>query len=122
MKILSKKGAFYSYLLVLILLSILPINGSSSSLNNNYIVHIRLDHFAHFGVLLPYFFLLRSEKKIINSLFALIFALIFASFLEIIQYFLTYRNFNINDLVANWIGVLFGFIVYISFYYFYRTR
>ncbi|RLD50386.1 MAG: hypothetical protein DRJ05_19680, partial [Bacteroidetes bacterium] len=39
-------------------------------------------------------------------------SLIFAFSLEGIQYFLPYRAFNINDMVANGIGVILGLIIY----------
>jgi VanZ family protein len=113
MKILSREKVFYVYLLVLVLLSILPINGTNSSLNNTYILDIRLDYFAHFIVLLPYFFLLNNRfKKFRNTLFVLSIAMIFASFTEAIQYLIPYRTFNINDLAANWIGILLSFMLF----------
>jgi glycopeptide antibiotics resistance protein len=38
--------------------------------------------------------------------------LIFSSAAEVIQYFLQYRAYNINDLLANSIGVLLGFTIF----------
>ena len=110
MKILNKKKVFYFYLFLVMLLAVLPINSTGSSLNNNYVLSIRLDYFAHFIVLLPYFFLLNIEfKKVRNTLFILLIAILFASLVEAIQYPLSYRTFNINDLAANWIGILLSF-------------
>ena len=106
MKILNSKKVFYLYLIALILLSILPINGANSSLNNNYVLSIRLDYLAHFIVLLPYFLLINKEVKTSQGvLLQILLALLFASFLETVQYILPYRTFNINDLIANWIGI-----------------
>ncbi len=113
MKIFGRKNLFYPYLLALLLLAILPINGPGSTLNNNYVFSIRLDYLAHFVVLLPYFFLLK--KPIVRDLKTLAFlglAFLFASFTELIQYVIPYRAFNINDLVANWIGILLSFAFY----------
>ena len=107
MKTFDRKKLFYTYLLVLVLLAVLPINGTDSSLNNNYIFKIRLDHFAHFTVLLPYFFLLNKRVAFdVITLVLLIWALLFASFTELIQYVIPYRAFNINDLISNWTGIL----------------
>ncbi len=117
MKIFNRKNIFCSYLIALILLSVLPLNSSESALNNNYFVHIRWDYLAHFAVLLPYFFLLNKAVAFdVRTLTLLLLAFLFASFTESVQYVIPYRAFNINDLVANWIGVLlsFGLFYFIS--------
>ncbi len=42
----------------------------------------------------------------------IILSLLFAFSLEGVQYFLSYRAFNINDLAANGVGVILGLITY----------
>ncbi len=116
MKIFNRKNIFYFYLLGLFLLSILPINGTGSSLNNNYLLTIRLDYFAHFAVLIPYFFVLNKEFKGFWKLVkSLMIALVVASLLEIVQFFLSYRTYNVNDLVSNWFGISLSCLLYYVF-------
>ena len=114
MKILNRKYLFYTYLFVLVLLAILPINSTNSSLNNNYIFSIRLDYFAHSMVVIPYFLLLficLGEWK--REISVLSVAFLFVSFLEVIQYFLPYRAYNINDMLANWLGILLSYMLFL---------
>jgi glycopeptide antibiotics resistance protein len=44
----------------------------------------------------------------------LLFGILFAVFVEGIQYILPYRAFNVNDLVANIIGVVIGGIIILT--------
>jgi len=110
---------FIVYTIGIILLCTLPINSSESGLNNNYLVSIRFDYLAHFVLFIPWMFLLKktsnfSFKKNINSTAGLILvALLFALSTELIQYYLPFRAFNINDLVANGIGIIIGSLFYI---------
>ena len=105
------------YCVAIFLLTLLPINGESSSLNNTYIVNIRLDYFLHTLVFLPFLLLATfsfsgnsQRKRTINKILSLIIlGLIFAIITEGIQFYLPYRTFNINDLIANTLGVILGF-------------
>ena len=97
---------FFVYLIFLILLAVAPINGNSHSLNDIFILKLRSDYFAHALQFVPWmFFGIRLKKKI---LYWLLLGLLIASVTEGIQFFLTYRSFNINDLMANLIGVMVG--------------
>jgi len=96
---------------LLILLAVAPLNGSSHSFNDIFILKLRSDYFVHALQFVPWmFFGMKMHKPVFIWLFA---GLIFAAFTEGIQYFLTYRSFNINDLTANVIGVLLGTITLI---------
>jgi len=39
-----------------------------------------------------------------------VYGLLMASVAEGVQYFLTYRSYNINDMIANWMGVVVGMV------------
>ncbi len=60
-----------------------------------------------------------SQKPTANSqqLSWLLLGLLFASASEGLQYFLPYRAFNINDLLANLLGVMAGFAVLILYHF-----
>ncbi len=107
----KKKVFFVNYLIVLFVLAIAPINGNGGSLNDIFILELRSDYLVHALQFLPWmFFGKQMQKGFLIWLFA---GLIFACFTEGIQYFLTYRSFNINDLTANLIGVLLGMFIFL---------
>ena len=47
------KSILFTYIAVLILLAVLPINGTNSILNNNYLLNIRWDYLLHALVYIP---------------------------------------------------------------------
>ena len=98
------------YILVLLLLNVLPINGNDSVLNNNYLLHLRWDYLGHFvayGLLGVLGFLFAKAKQI-NAWFTVFLLLSFAIGEEFLQKLISWRSFNINDLVANTLGVGLG--------------
>ncbi|MFT4805488.1 MAG: VanZ family protein [Psychroserpens sp.] len=107
------------YTVGILLLVILPINGKDQvfgHLNNTYIINIRLDYISHFLLFIPWvaivYLTFGKEVAFFNfDTYTLISLLTFAIFAESIQYFLPYRTFNINDLLANVFGVLLGIIL-----------
>jgi VanZ family protein len=106
-----KKLVFCFYVLSLILLAVLPINSQNSyTLNNSFVIHIRLDHFLHGITFFPWVLLAKWSYPARNTI--LVFAgLIAAVLLECVQFFLSYRTFNINDMIYNVTGVLIGSII-----------
>jgi VanZ family protein len=108
---------FYLYIFFLILLSVLPINSAGSSINHIFVVSIRLDYFLHCLVYVPLATFTWFEKEInsfrtpIKAFGWIIILLLFAVVTEWIQYFLPYRAFNINDMIANTLGVMIGFVL-----------
>ena len=113
------KLLFLSYPVILVLLSVLPVNSSESAINNNYLLTIRLDYLLHFAVFIPWVVLLRmySGASFRNgagkTVVLVLVGIAFAAANEAVQYFLPYRAFNINDLAANSVGVLLGAVVFI---------
>jgi VanZ family protein len=108
---------FYLYALLIVIISVLPINGPGTAINHIFIVSIRLDYLLHCLVYIPLVLFLWIEKG--SDLFLtsgkifiwIILLLVFAAITEVIQYFLTYRAFNINDMLANILGIIIGFAI-----------
>lgn len=96
---------FRIYLICVLLLAMLPIN-SAGELNNITILKFRGDYFLHSLMLVPWMIFLLWIKS--RWWLWLLSGLLFAVFIEGIQYFLPYRAYNINDLVANIVGVGIG--------------
>ena len=110
---MNPKHITYIYLAILLLGTLLPINGSDSALNNNYTLSIRWDYLLHALVYLPLPALtLATVRGVLkNGWMILLIGLVIAAGLEALQMFVPYRAFNINDLVANGVGVTLGWII-----------
>jgi VanZ family protein len=102
------------YTVVIFLLAVIPINGANSILNNQYLLDIRLDYIVHFAIFIPWMMLIWLFKGLsFTSTPLKVFGWILAGIAlgvssEFIQYFLPYRAYNINDLLANVMGVVLG--------------
>lgn len=101
------------YFVLLAILMWAPLNGLDVALNK-YVLGLRLDHLLHGAVYLlcPLFlmdFLNRRKGQI------LLLAIVIGIFTEFVQYLLPYRGFDVNDLVANMIGCLLGWLAIIPF-------
>ena len=99
------------YLAALLLLMWLPLGGIPLE---NFVLGIRLDHLIHASVYLPcaFFFCdlrLGGKRRCNGRLLAA--CLLLAAITETVQYLLPYRGFDINDLVANFLGVTLGWVV-----------
>jgi glycopeptide antibiotics resistance protein len=99
---------FKIYFICIIILSIAPIN-TGASLNNITVLSLRGDYFFHILLFLPWMFLAWQLNR--NILLWILFGIITATATELVQWLLPYRSFNINDLLANVIGVLAGGII-----------
>jgi len=94
------------------MLATLPIN-SAGELNDITILHFRGDYFLHVLMFVPWLLFFPAIK--INLWLWFLCGILFASFSEAIQYLLPYRAFNVNDLLANIIGIFIGSVVVIAF-------
>jgi VanZ family protein len=105
---------FRGYIFFIFLLVVLPINSQQNiALNNNYIVHIRLDHLLHSILFIPWFWIsyrIRNHPVLLSIALGLAIAVL----AEGIQYFLPYRAFNINDMISNIIGIALSLPLYAS--------
>jgi VanZ family protein len=104
----------WSYMLFLFLGAVLPINGGRI-LSDNYTFHIRWDYLLHFLIYLPLpvLMLLAYRKYSRVWIYVLLFigTLGITILFEYLQTWLPYRSFNINDMIANGLGVMIGFAV-----------
>lgn len=107
---ITKKNIFIFYVCVLLLLIILPVNNGSSKLNHTYVLNLRGDYWVHIFVFFPWMLFkpLRSVKLKDWQWFLI--GIFFAFLMECLQYPLPYRAFNLNDALANAIGVVVGII------------
>jgi VanZ family protein len=109
---------FFSYLFALLIIAILPLNSTSeSTLVDVFVVNIRLDYLLHAILFLPWVFLYLINFRVaaLFDKFIMVGAgLLMAFATEGVQYFLTYRSYNINDLLANWLGVLSGSFILLT--------
>lgn len=101
------------YFVALAILMWTPLNGLGVPLDN-YILGLRADHLLHASVyLLCPLFLMDFFKKNFNfqfSIFTWLSAVAVGMLTESVQYLLPYRGFDINDLVANTLGVTLGWV------------
>ena len=96
------------YLGVVLVLIALPIR-TASQLNHITIIHLRGDYFIHLFLFMPWSFFQQQFK--IKALPWLLLGFAFAAGTEGLQYFVPYRTWNVNDLLANCIGITIGFII-----------
>jgi VanZ family protein len=101
---------FLLYLFALIALSTLPLNKGDSAINHIFIVYLRLDYLLHALIYIPFLFLAGKTFRI-HTLLLLLAGILLAFALEAIQCLLPYRAFNINDMLANGIGVVLGLLL-----------
>lgn len=115
----NAKKVFFAYIIAIILMVVLPLN-SAGELNDIFILRFRADYLLHSALFIPWPLFGIFMKK--NTGLWIIYGLLFAVFSEGIQYFLPYRAFNINDLLANGMGVLLGSFFYLIFAILKKTR
>lgn len=101
---------FWLYFIGLILVAILPLN-ATEELNDMNIVEVRGDYFFHVLVFLPWALLGFLAFRL--SFLWIVAGLMIAAATEGLQYFLHYRAFNINDMIANVTGVVIGLVVFL---------
>lgn len=95
------------YFVLLAILMWAPLNGLGVPLNN-YVFGLRLDHLLHASVYIPCTLFLMD---IIGPRWAVwITAVAIGLLTEGVQWLLPFRGFDINDLVANAIGVSLGWV------------
>lgn len=83
---------------------------TASGLNDIYILNFRLDYLLHVLLYLPLAFLL-DQAEIYSFKFTVIIVLLLAVMMELVQFVLPYRTFNVNDLLANIVGGVFSVLI-----------
>ena len=104
--------------------TLIPLSPISTTLNDNYTLHIRWDYLLHAIAYLPlpvliWLYLekgsLKSDQSLGDTgrflLWVVLFPLFVASFYEALQLTVPYRRFNINDMVASCMGVIIGLVL-----------
>ncbi len=100
-----------TYLLILLLLTVIPLNGEDSALNDNYLFSIRWDYIGHALVYLPLPVLISLVWRNALSLWiVLVVSLVIAAGFELLQGLVPYRAFNVNDMAGNGVGVVVGWL------------
>jgi VanZ family protein len=116
------RGLAWVYVISVLLVTILPLNSTSVSLSGSSVLSFKTEHILHALAYLPAVFifyevLIAAKHRFkFAKLFSVLSALLFAFITEGIQYFLSYRAFSPNDLMANFIGVLIGSLVLFFFF------
>lgn len=110
----NRKWESIVYFVCLAILMWAPLNGVGIPLNN-FVFGIRLDHLLHASVYLvcPFFLLdiLHRRKKPI-----LLVAMVIGICTEFVQYILPWRGFDINDLIANFLGSFLGWLALLPYF------
>jgi VanZ family protein len=101
-EIFGTRLIFFVYNLTIFLLVVLPLN-SAGELNHSTVLKFRGDYFFHALMFLPWCFFCGVSKSSFTRWFS--YGIFYAVFAEAIQYFLPWRAFNVNDIVANLAGV-----------------
>ena len=80
--------------------AVTPLEGGASVANLD-----KLLHFSAF-LILTFFMDLSIKKPLISSKAALIFLILYAFFIELVQYFLPYRSAEVFDFFSDLLGIL----------------
>ena len=112
---LSKRKVFAIYLIILFLGAVVPVgNTASEILMGNFTIEIRWDYLLHAMVYMPLPLLLmlylRRRKAILLWVIIGLVGFLVPVLFEMVQMIIPYRSFNINDMMANGVGVMFGMI------------
>lgn len=99
------------YFVGLAILMWAPLNGIGIPLNN-YVFGLRMDHLLHASVFIPctLFLMDLTNRKWLVWLLAVAIGLLS----EGVQWLLPYRGFDVNDMVANFLGVSFGWVIILA--------
>ena len=99
------------YFAALAILMWAPLNGLGSPLDN-YILGLRLDHLLHASIFIPCTLFLMDVigKRWLVWLAAVSIGL----FTEGVQWLLPFRGFDVNDLIANALGVTLGWMIILA--------
>lgn len=95
----------YLYLLGVVVLAFVPFGGVNVKLESVDVLSLRLDYLVHalvFIPLVPLWWLVWPHHRLWQ---VLLLGMVIAASAEVVQYIVPYRSFNINDMVANVLGV-----------------
>jgi VanZ family protein len=106
------------YALALIVASVLPSGAALNEKKIGVLFELRLDYFVHCCAYMGFYFLIivtnlfkREVYPTKNFLHVFIGTLLLAIGTEVVQLFLSYRTFNLFDILANVSGIFIGVII-----------
>ena len=101
---------FMIYVSTLLILLVIPTGGSMKL--SKYFLGIRVDHFIHTTLFLPFMMIIWFGNYHRNQLrlfmLYLLTGILFCAFCESLHYFIPYRSFDIHDFYANLTGLFLG--------------
>ena len=106
------KLIFWIFTAMIIIQAVAPINGVNSKMNHNYIFSIRLDYLCHaamfagLSVLFRVAYFAQPGFMFLREFLFFGVLLSTAFFSEAAQWLVPYRVFNMNDLIANFSGII----------------
>ncbi len=103
---------FLLYLLVILLLNTLPLN-SLEQMSEEFFGEFHMDYLVHVLFFLPWI-LFRCVFFKKRKMLWLLIGIFFAVGIELLQYYLPYRSFNLYDLIFNVVGLLLGFAIFVG--------
>lgn len=105
------KYFFITYAFLIIVLAVIPLD-NSTHLEKITVIHFRTDHLLHVAIFIPWaFFCIKMNH---NLLLWFVGGILYAAISEGLQCLVPYRSCNISDMLANMIGVVIGFIIFVS--------
>lgn len=108
-----------AYLAFLLVGTFVPFSQTNTFLTDNYTLSIRWDYIVHFLLYMPLPVLLYawfSMKPGGRIWFRVLWiSVVVPVAFEFVQKFLPYRNFNINDMLGNLVGVVLGVALIVAF-------
>jgi len=107
------RALFVIYFVALVVVTVIPLGGVSTSLSGTEVLSLRMDYLLHALVFLPLVTLWKLSKPA-HPLWVIIVAGIgLAALAEISHIWIPYRAYNINDLIGNALGALLGWPLYL---------
>ncbi len=106
------KIVFGVYLMTLVVVTLIPLGGMSTSMSDTDIAGLRLDYLVHALVFIPFVPLWKLVRSRTSLWLILVAGILVAAAAEGSHYILPYRGYNILDLLANVSGVIIGGIGY----------
>ena len=105
------------YLVSLFIGAVIPLGKITQELtfSNVYTLHVRGDYLLHslLYIPLPIILMMSRTGRKVRWIGVFVFTITIVILFETVQILIPFRGFNINDLLANGVGVFLGFLIFI---------